>query len=107
MEEFQELLQVNGKGWNEKLFVSKVANIYTCQSCKHICQNAVELGCDHDDAEIDAFCQDCLAHVLQNNNNKCPMNSSHINPPTVSVRLVRRQILNLKVKFICTYSFVH
>eukprot|EP01083_Nonionella_stella_P191465 708643_1 len=94
MDEFEGLLQVKGKGWNEKLFVSKVPNI-TCQSCKHICKDAVELGCDH--AEIDAFCKKCLSQVLDGNNNKCPINSSHVNPPIVSARTLRRQILSLKV----------
>eukprot|EP01084_Bolivina_argentea_P020982 38978_1 len=97
MEEFEGLLQVNGKGWNEKLFVSKVPNICRCQSCKHICKDAVELGCDHDDAEIDAFCKQCLSDVLESNNNTCPINSLHVNPPVVSARTLRRQILNLKV----------
>eukprot|EP01084_Bolivina_argentea_P297191 511957_1 len=96
-DELLSTLQINGKGWNPKLFISKIPDVFTCQSCNSVCKDAVELGCDHDDSEIDAFCKQCLVQTIKSNNNQCPINAAHKNPSIASARSLRKQILSLKV----------
>eukprot|EP01084_Bolivina_argentea_P014336 26771_1 len=91
-------LQANEKGWDCKLFINiEKVDAFKCKKCQQICKNAVELGCDHDDNEIDLYCSICLKNIIKLNDNKCPINSKHINPQIQSNRSSRKQILNLKV----------
>eukprot|EP01084_Bolivina_argentea_P131836 232650_1 len=97
-ESVAELFQVNGKGWDTRLLVNKdKISEYDCHSCGEICRDAVELGCDHKDDEITLYCNICLMDVIKQNENRCPINKSHINPPIQSNRAVRRNILKLIV----------
>eukprot|EP01084_Bolivina_argentea_P255339 429444_1 len=98
-----EILKVDGRGWNILLFedTNKISN-YLCVHCGAICCDAVELGCDHDDDdEIFLHCTLCLSELIIENGNKC-MISGHYNPPLISARSIRRQIL--KANVICPYS---
>ncbi len=96
-----EEIQSKGKGWNCALFINKdKMDEYKCKSCNNICKDCVELGCDHDDIDIELYCNYCLKTLINSNNQTCPINSKHINPPIQSNRAIRKQILKLKVLFI-------
>eukprot|EP01084_Bolivina_argentea_P078400 142248_1 len=92
------ILQSNGKGWNAELLVnpSEISK-YSCKECNNISREAVELGCDHTDNEIDLYCNVCLQHVIKTNNNECPINSSHHNPSIIPIRRIRKHIFSLNV----------
>ena len=96
------LLKVDKRGWNICLFEdnSKI-RACLCNHCKSVCRDAVELGCDHEDKDIFTYCNSCLSDLIQNNNDKCPINN-HENPIIFSLRSNRRQILTSIV--ICPYS---
>eukprot|EP01083_Nonionella_stella_P124038 374170_1 len=95
-------LKVNDDGWNVLLFQNQnVVDTALCGNCKEVCRDAVELGCDHDDDAIVLFCDSCLNDLISINGNKCPINQ-HLDPITIPVRSVRRQILKSSV--ICPFS---
>ena len=95
-------LKVDGKGWKIGLFMDTDEILkYLCAHCNSVCCDAVELGCDHDDNDISLYCNKCLTELIQNNGNKCIINS-HCNPSIVAVRSVRRQIYESMV--ICPFS---
>ncbi len=92
------LIQSNGKGWNSKLAVdrNKIPELM-CKSCNHICRDAVELSCDHNEEEDILFCESCLTQILRQNNNICPIDGSHKDTKFQAVRTTRRYVLKLKV----------
>eukprot|EP01084_Bolivina_argentea_P068672 124998_1 len=91
-------IQSEGKGWNCKLFVNKdKMDEYKCKLCDNICVDCVELGCDHEDIDIEIYCNKCLIQVINNNNKICPINSKHITPNIQSNRAIRKQILKFQV----------
>eukprot|EP01083_Nonionella_stella_P208330 756096_1 len=89
------LLKIDDKGWNIGLFINN-NQTYECKECHNICCDAVELSCDHDDDEIDLYCEVCLNEAISSNNNACPINKTH-NPSIQSNRSIRRQIMKLQV----------
>eukprot|EP01084_Bolivina_argentea_P014338 26774_1 len=91
-------IQSEEKGWNCALFINKdKLSDYKCKSCNNICKDCVELACEHDDIDIELYCNYCLKTLIANNNQTCPINSKHINPDTQSNRAIRKQILKLQV----------
>eukprot|EP01084_Bolivina_argentea_P020490 38104_1 len=93
------LLQYEGKGWKIDLFVNdNVKNEYVCYYCENICKDAVELSCDidHDDDNIQLYCQSCLISVISSNGNRCPIDN-HQNPKYSSTRRIRAKINKAKV----------
>eukprot|EP01084_Bolivina_argentea_P263119 445229_1 len=101
-DEVLSLLKVNGRGWDIGLFEDEnKASSFLCEDCHSICCDAVELGCDHDDADICSFCKECLEDLVKKNSGKCPINQ-HDHPMISSSRFVRRQIL--KSQTMCPHS---
>ena len=95
-------LKVNNKGWNIQLFANQNAlQTLICHECKSVCCDAVELGCDHNDDQIFLFCNVCLTQLINQNNQKCPING-HDEPIIVPNRSSRRHILKSIVY--CPYS---
>eukprot|EP01084_Bolivina_argentea_P020489 38098_1 len=93
------LLQNEGQGWKIDLFVNEnVKAEYVCYVCHNICKDAVELSCDidHDDDNIQLYCQTCLSSVISSNNNQCPIDN-HKNPKYTSIRRIRAKINKSKV----------
>eukprot|EP01084_Bolivina_argentea_P014337 26773_1 len=98
-----EQIQSDGNGWNCEIFINKdKMDEYKCQSCGNICKDCVELGCDHQDNDIELYCNNCLKILINLNNSTCPINSKHKNPIISSNRAIRKQILKLQV--ICPNS---
>eukprot|EP01084_Bolivina_argentea_P185995 320659_1 len=108
-EPFLPLLQANNKGWNALLFTdSSQISEFRCKSCNNICRDPAELGCDHDDDnDIDLYCKSCLESIILSNNNKCPLNSSHNNPPISLSRRTKKRILKLSVCCPNSLKFKH
>ena len=102
-EQITALIRVDGKGWNIAIFVDK-KHLPICPECKHVCRDAVELGCKHRDEDIELFCHDCLGDLIAENDGKCPLDDEC--EPIIN-RCIgqRRQILQFAVS--CPYSAVH
>eukprot|EP01083_Nonionella_stella_P283779 965853_1 len=93
------LLQNKGKGWKIDLFSEdNVKKEYVCCYCDNICKDTVELSCDadHDDDDIQLYCQQCLETVLSSNDGNCPINN-HAEPTFAPSRRIRSKIKKAKV----------
>eukprot|EP01084_Bolivina_argentea_P099549 178942_1 len=100
------LLKLNEKGWKIELFEDQntIKSCLVCKGCSGVCREAVELGCDscdHDDADIYPFCTCCLATLIEEHGQKCPINA-HSDPIICPNRSIRRQVL--KATVYCPYS---
>ena len=101
-QQLENSLKVDNKGWNIAIFDDKIKlSTCVCAHCNSVCCDAVELGCDHQDNEIFAYCNKCLTQLIEDNDGLCPINK-HKNPSIVPSRLLRGQILRSMV--ICPYS---
>eukprot|EP01084_Bolivina_argentea_P276295 471431_1 len=85
-----ELLKTDSKGWTVALFEDQIKiTTCLCASCNHICCDAVELACDHDDdTDIYPHCKNCLNNLIEDNNNKCPINL-HYDPVIIPIITIR------------------
>eukprot|EP01083_Nonionella_stella_P143330 445308_1 len=104
--ELASLLKINEhKGWEISLFEdqNKISE-YICTNCTGICCNAVELGCDHDDADICSYCEQCLHQLITDNDSKCPIND-HTDPHITPARSIRNRVL--KAAVLCPYSMAY
>eukprot|EP01083_Nonionella_stella_P046481 124483_1 len=93
------LLQNKDKGWKIDLFSEdNVKKEYVCCYCDNICKDTVELSCDadHDDDDIQLYCQQCLETVLSSNDGNCPINN-HAEPTFAPSRRIRSKIKKAKV----------
>eukprot|EP01083_Nonionella_stella_P178967 633903_1 len=85
-------LKANNQGWSIGLFQDQHAvQSFVCFQCKCVCCDAVELGCDHDDDDIFLYCHSCLTQLVNQNDNKCPIDQ-HNDPTIIPNRTLRRQI---------------
>eukprot|EP01083_Nonionella_stella_P134138 408125_1 len=95
-------LKTNNQGWSIGLFQDQHAvQSFVCFQCKCVCCDAVELGCDHDDDDIFLYCHSCLTQLVNQNDNKCPIDQ-HNDPTIIPNRTLRRQIS--KSMTYCPYS---
>eukprot|EP01084_Bolivina_argentea_P151055 263708_1 len=99
------LLKVDGKGWNRELFITNKEDSI-CAHCKNVCCDAVELDCEHTDAEIFPYCAVCLNQLISDKEGKCPINL-HSDPVIHAVRSLRRQILQYTVLCPSSIKFKH
>ena len=59
------------------------------------------IQCDDDDNDILIYCKQCLCELIEDYDNKCPINN-HTNPSIIPSQGIRRQISKSIV--ICPYS---
>eukprot|EP01084_Bolivina_argentea_P196173 336334_1 len=94
-------LKVDNKGWDTAIFEDS-KQLHLCTHCNAVCCDASELICDACDASDDdndgqLYCNKCLQDLIKENNNKCPFNTTHLNPSINAVRFIRKAILKLNV----------
>ena len=100
-DELSQSLRKDGKGWDIRLFEDQIKiTTFLCHHCRSVCNDAVELSCHHNDNDIFVYCNDCLCDLIQDNDNKCPINK-HNSPIIAPLRALRRQISQSMI--ICPY----
>ena len=98
------LIRVNNNGININYFKNPNAmTLFVCNNCNNVCYKASVLKCssNHDDDDIDSFCESCLNKLIEQNDGKCIIDN-HPNPTIGAIKMYRKQIS--KQSILCPYS---